>query len=1551
MHQQQLSGGVGVADARQFHRRLVSIATFATSIVAASCAPPHAETTSSSQSADTASFQTGTSGYSGTVDGYIDSEYGGNGIASFADTESALWNDTTDAYEAETLVRFDGLSLPTGAQVTGATLTLTFEDWYGGNILRGYYLKNAWNPPPAGIGWQDRDTGVAWSSPGAKGVGTDIVSGLSFSDTSWTGTGDVTKTFPLDAATVQGWISNPTTNQGIILVNNEVDNHFLRVYMSESTTASYRPQLSITYSTGGGSSSGCVSAGPAQWTNSGFPSQTGTFTVQYDATPSAADIDAVAGLAQGPQQTFEGLATTTRFNASGNIDVRNGGAYAADATIAYTGGTSYHFRLVVNATAHTYSVYVTPSGGSEQTLATNYAFRTTVSSLNELAIETDSSAGSIQVCNIQTSTSDSSPPTASMTAPANNAQVSGTSVPLTATATDDVGVASVQFSVDGTNIQLPVTTPSTGTSTYGLSWDSTTISNGSHTLSAIAKDNAGNPSAASSVTVTVNNPVCSTVIAATPQAWIDSAFNGQSTSFTAEYDATPTDGLQDALLGLSNGLGQAYASNAVIARFNNTGFIDARNGSAYASQTSIPYTANTKYHFRLVVDVQAHTYSAYVTPAGGSELTIGTNYAFRDGQTGVQTLNEWNATTDSTAQSLTICNFQLSSGSGQLQGPTVAMTFPTQGASLSGTQSLKATASDSSGIASVQFTIDGGDVGQPVTTPSGGVYTLVYDTSVLTNSSHNFAARAVNNLGVPATSTAVQAFVNPPPSGGISGHPRIWIDSSTSGNGTSLDVLVAKANANDPSWQALRTQCESYENGQVFNPPNGATAGCDDWTCNLPNICCEQEGGGDSKSYYEALIANGLCYQIGKRMSPPDPKYGNWGTKGVQILTAMTNYTFFHGDGGYDIRFMGIGLAIGYDWFNDLLSDNLKNTLESHMFAESGCSSPPCSFLDWWENCTTVGRCGYENGNQNSPFTSPPYRTQAGTNYFAPYFAFKAYSSLATYDRASVAPAQWNSFLTMLQGGANTLGTHTGVAEFDTTYLDGGGWTEGWQYGNVALRNMGEPVLAAKTAFGMDLVNDSIGSGAHPYHYPLLNAEHLIQFTWPSRKYMDDRDTVHGGGACPGNARPPLNAIVSTAGLLSRWGDAMTEMFTYYALEVEGIALSYGDSPSAWENLLFWDKRTEASKVDYRNVLKPYFLGRNIAAMRSDWSVNAAWASFRAWGPLDGDEGEQFPDGGSLAISRGDTPFLVNPAFLFRCYGSTSNDGWDNNITATNHADRQIYSIFYNNSTSGQSSDAGDTLSPSMGIKWLEGFNGYVRTRAQNLEVLYPSSAAIQSWTRDVVFVPNANSTTTPGVFVVFDRTVTTGAAQDPHMSWNFPPGVTHVSGGRYNVTDGQGFKGALTYLLPTGATASTVNVYTSNKLYQLQVRPASTASGTTNWLTVLDTANSAGGVAAATIPSGLSSNVNGVQLAGSTNAIVLFGAGSVSSTISGDVLFTAPATANRIVISDLPPGARYNVNVTGSGPFSVRVTPYTTGTAYTVSQRGTLFVNISSTGTVSAGT
>src|SRR5262249_39814098 len=91
---------------------------------------------------------------------------------------------------------------------------------------------------------------------------------------------------------------------------------------------------------------------------------------------------------------------------------------------------------------------------------------------------------------------DTTPPTTSITSPANGATVSGT-VNVTATASDNVGVTNVEFYIDSTLKGSDTTSP------YNFSWDTTTYSNGSHTIFSRAYDAAGNVGQSTTITVTV----------------------------------------------------------------------------------------------------------------------------------------------------------------------------------------------------------------------------------------------------------------------------------------------------------------------------------------------------------------------------------------------------------------------------------------------------------------------------------------------------------------------------------------------------------------------------------------------------------------------------------------------------------------------------------------------------------------------------------------------------------------------------------------------------------------------------------------------------------------------------------------------------------------------------------------------------------------------------------------------------------------------------------------------------------------------------------------
>ena len=139
-----------------------------------------------------------------------------------------------------------------------------------------------------------------------------------------------------------------------------------------------------------------------------------------------------------------------------------------------------------------------------------------------------SSTVSVKVLN-----SDTTAPVVSMTAPANNAIVSGTTV-LTANASDNVGVSKVEFYRSG------VLLTATNVAPYKYSWNTTSVANGSYTLVAKAYDNSANVSQSANVTVTVNNVVADTTA---PTVSVTAPANNATVSGTVAVTASASDNI------------------------------------------------------------------------------------------------------------------------------------------------------------------------------------------------------------------------------------------------------------------------------------------------------------------------------------------------------------------------------------------------------------------------------------------------------------------------------------------------------------------------------------------------------------------------------------------------------------------------------------------------------------------------------------------------------------------------------------------------------------------------------------------------------------------------------------------------------------------------------------------------------------------------------------------------------------------------------------------------------------------------------------------------
>jgi len=107
----------------------------------------------------------------------------------------------------------------------------------------------------------------------------------------------------------------------------------------------------------------------------------------------------------------------------------------------------------------------------------------------------------------------STPPTVSVTAPAAGATVSGSTVSVSANASASAGLTltSVQFLLDGSNLGSPILA-----APWNTSWNTTAVSNGTHSLTALATDSAGNKTTSAAVSVTVNNPIPPTISITSP---------------------------------------------------------------------------------------------------------------------------------------------------------------------------------------------------------------------------------------------------------------------------------------------------------------------------------------------------------------------------------------------------------------------------------------------------------------------------------------------------------------------------------------------------------------------------------------------------------------------------------------------------------------------------------------------------------------------------------------------------------------------------------------------------------------------------------------------------------------------------------------------------------------------------------------------------------------------------------------------------------------------------------------------------------------------------
>ena len=529
---------------------------------------------------------------------------------------------------------------------------------------------------------------------------------------------------------------------------------------------------------------------------------------------------------------------------------------AATSQVEYGLTTSYGSTTTLDPTLVTaHSVTITGLAPS-----TTYNWR--VRSMDAAGNETVSANSTFATAAV----SDTTAPTVTWSGPPANSILLGT-VTLTATASDNVAVGGVQFLLDGNTLLGTEDT----TSPYSFSWNTTTASNGTHTLQARARDTSGNTATTAAISVTVDNlaPTGSVVIngnaAATRNTTVtltlsasdtqgpvtQMRFSNDGTTFSAaeayatskSWALTSGDGTKTVYVQYQDAAGNwstaatdsivldttAPSTSAITATVvtsssvtitwttnePSTSLVDYGPTTSYGSTTPfdstlvtahsvtlIGLTSNATYNFRVhssdalanetvsanatfIIDTAAPSIPTGLTATAISSsqinlswaastdnvavtgyqvlrgeiviatvattsysdtgLTAGTNYVYK-----VKAVDAaGNKSAESTSANATTL-------AADTTAPSVAITTPTSAATVSGTVSVAANASDDVGVVGVQFLLDGNPLGAEDTTSP---YNVFWDTTTATNGSHALTARARDAAGNATTSAEITVTV------------------------------------------------------------------------------------------------------------------------------------------------------------------------------------------------------------------------------------------------------------------------------------------------------------------------------------------------------------------------------------------------------------------------------------------------------------------------------------------------------------------------------------------------------------------------------------------------------------------------------------------------------------------------------------------------------------------------------------------------------------------------------------------------------------------------
>jgi hypothetical protein len=335
-----------------------------------------------------------------------------------------------------------------------------------------------------------------------------------------------------------------------------------------------------------------------------------------------------------------GPATMDWVNVQSWAGGTTGGTTVATPTFSPGGGTYTSAQSVsISDSTSGATIYYTTNGSTPTTSSSVYSSPISVSSgtvtIKALGVKSGDNNSSVASATYTiSSTTTVATPTFS---PGGGTYTSAQSVAIS----DSTSGATIYYTTNGT-------TPTTSSSVYS---SPISVSSGTVTIEALGVKSGDNNSSVASATYTISTGGggCETASG----TWSSFATGSVSGTFTATFSVTPGASGCTAYIGMTNGAQFNKDTSPWLVKLHSTGDFEALNGSSYSSTNTINWVAGSTYQFSVVCNLTAGTYSVYVTPPGGSQQTLASNFAVQSGS--ATTLNNWGM--QDTSSSLQVCNF------------------------------------------------------------------------------------------------------------------------------------------------------------------------------------------------------------------------------------------------------------------------------------------------------------------------------------------------------------------------------------------------------------------------------------------------------------------------------------------------------------------------------------------------------------------------------------------------------------------------------------------------------------------------------------------------------------------------------------------------------------------------------------------------------------------------------------------------------------------------------------------------------------------------------